>query len=236
MIETKNIDRFFPVAGREPFQALKDISIVIPDRSLTMLRGKSGSGKTTLLNILGALDAPSGGQVIFDGQDITKLSDKQREKLRREKIGFIFQSVSLIPMMTVYENVEFSLRLSDYKGDRKKRVEECLHLVGLGKRMQHMPQELSGGEQQRVAIARAIAHRPQVIFADEPTAELDTATSLSVMKMFQDLVQAQGITIVMTTHDTGLMDAGDIVYQLEDGALIDVEKRKAFAENEGKEE
>lgn len=228
MIETKNIDRFFPIAGGEPFQALKDISIVIPDGSLTMLRGKSGSGKTTLLNILGALDAPSGGQVIFDGQDITALSDKQREKLRRQKIGFIFQSVSLIPMMTVYENVEFSLRLSGYEGDRRKRVEECLHLVGLGKRMQHMPQELSGGEQQRVAIARAIAHRPQVIFADEPTAELDSATSATVMKMFQDLVKTQGITIVMTTHDTSLMDAGDIVYQLEDGALISIDKRGEF--------
>ncbi len=232
MIETKNIDRFFPVAGREPFQALKDISIVIPDGSLTMLRGKSGSGKTTLLNILGALDVPSGGQAIYDGKDITKFSDKQREKLRREKIGFIFQSVSLIPMMTVYENVEFSLRLSGFTGNRKKRVEECLHLVGLGKRMQHMPQELSGGEQQRVAIARAIAHRPQVIFADEPTAELDTGTAAAVMKMFQELIKTQGITIVMTTHDMSLMDAGDIVYQLEDGTLIGVERHREFADME----
>lgn len=219
MIETKKVCRAFPVAGGEPFLALKDVSVEIPGKKLTMLRGKSGSGKTTLINIIGALDAPTSGEVFFDGKDITGLSDKEREKLRREKIGFVFQSVSLIPMMTVYENVEFALRLSGYKGNRKGRVEECLHLVGLSKRMQHMPQELSGGEQQRVAIARAIAHKPQVVFADEPTAELDTATSLAVMKLFKELVDEQGVTVVMTTHDMALMSAGDVVYTLEDGSL-----------------
>lgn len=223
MIETKNVCRAFPVAGSEPFQALKDVSVKIPKKSLTILRGKSGSGKTTLLNIIGALDAPSSGEVFFDGKNITGLSDKERERLRRKDIGFVFQSVSLIPMMTVYENVEFALRLADYKGDRRKRVEKCLHLVGLAKRMQHMPQELSGGEQQRVAIARAIAHSPQVIFADEPTAELDSATSMTVIKLFKELVAEQGITIVMTTHDMALMDAGDVVYTLEDGSVKEPE-------------
>ena len=219
MIETKKVCREFPVAGEEAFLALKDVSVKISRQSLAILRGKSGSGKTTLLNIIGALDAPTSGEVFFDGRDITGLSDREREKLRRKKIGFVFQSVSLIPMMTVYENVEFALRLSDFKQDRKRRVEECLHLVGLGKRMQHMPQELSGGEQQRVAIARAIAHKPQVLFADEPTAELDTATSLAVIKLFRELVQKQGVTVVMTTHDMALMDAGDVVYTLEDGSV-----------------
>ena len=219
MIETKKVCREFPVAGEEAFLALKDVSVKISRQSLAILRGKSGSGKTTLLNIIGALDAPTSGEVFFDGRDITGLSDREREKLRRKKIGFVFQSVSLIPMMTVYENVEFALRLSDYKQDRKRRVEECLHLVGLGKRMQHMPLELSGGEQQRVAIARAIAHKPQVLFADEPTAELDTATSLAVIKLFRELVQKQGVTVVMTTHDMALMDAGDVVYTLEDGSV-----------------
>lgn len=223
MIETKKVCRAFPVAGSEPFQALKDVSVQIPTGKLTILRGKSGSGKTTLINIIGALDAPTSGEVFFDGKDIVGLSDKERECLRRKKIGFVFQSVSLIPMMTVYENVEFALRLSGYKGDRKKRVEECLHLVGLGKRMQHMPQELSGGEQQRVAVARAIAHNPQVVFADEPTAELDTATSLAVIKLFKELVEKQGVTVVMTTHDMALMDAGDVVYTLEDGNVKGVE-------------
>ncbi len=203
--------------------ALKDVSVQIPKGKLTILRGKSGSGKTTLINIIGALDTPTSGEVFFDGKDIAGLPDKERERLRRQKVGFVFQSVSLIPMMTVYENVEFALRLSGYKGDRKKRVEECLHLVGLGKRMQHMPQELSGGEQQRVAIARAIAHNPQVVFADEPTAELDSATSLAVIKLFKELVEKQGVTIVMTTHDMALMDAGDMVYTLEDGSVKEPE-------------
>ena len=226
MIETKKVCRAFPVSGEEPFMALKDVSVKIPEKSLTILRGKSGSGKTTLLNIIGALDAPTSGEVFFGGRNITGLSDKERERLRRQKIGFVFQSVSLIPMMTVYENVEFALRLSNYKGDRKKRVEECLHLVGLGKRAQHMPQELSGGEQQRVAIARAIAHAPQVLFADEQTAELDTATSLAVIKLFKDLVEKQGVTIVMTTHDMSLMDAGDMVYTLTDGSVDAVEEEE----------
>ncbi len=226
MIETKKVCRAFPVSGEEPFMALKDVSVKIPEKSLTILRGKSGSGKTTLLNIIGALDAPTSGEVFFGGRNITGLSDKERERLRRQKIGFVFQSVSLIPMMTVYENVEFALRLSNYKGDRKKRVEECLHLVGLGKRAQHMPQELSGGEQQRVAIARAIAQAPQVLFADEPTAELDTATSLAVIKLFKDLVEKQGVTIVMTTHDMSLMDAGDMVYTLTDGSVDAVEEEE----------
>lgn len=226
MIETKKVCRAFPVSGEEPFMALKDVSVKIPEKSLTILRGKSGSGKTTLLNIIGALDAPTSGEVFFGGRNITGLSDKERERLRRQKIGFVFQSVSLIPMMTVYENVEFALRLSNYKGDRKKRVEECLHLVGLGKRAQHMPQELWGGEQQRGASARAIAHAPQVLFADEPTAELDTATSLAVIKLFKDLVEKQGVTIVMTTHDMSLMDAGDMVYTLTDGSVDAVEEEE----------
>lgn len=221
MIRTEKVNRLFQVSGGETFQALKDVSIEIPRKSLTILRGKSGSGKTTLLNIIGALDAPSSGRVYLGGEDITDYSDRQRELLRRTKMGFVFQSVSLIPIMTVYENVEFALRLADYKGDKKKRVEECLLLVGLSKRIQHMPQELSGGEQQRVAIARAIAHRPEVIFADEPTAELDTATSLQVMRTFKELIEAEGITIVMTTHDVTLMDRGDKVYHLEDGMMLD---------------
>jgi putative ABC transport system ATP-binding protein len=127
-------------------------------------------------------------------------------------------------MMTAYENVEFSLRISNrYKGDaagRKARAETCLSLVGLAARMHHLPQELSGGEQQRVAIARAIAHKPKLIFADEPTAELDTNTGLQVVKIFKDLVQEEGSTIVMTTHDPGLMEVADTVYELEDGMLI----------------
>ena len=133
----------------------------------------------------------------------------------------MFQSVALIPTMTAYENVEFALRMANLRQDRKKRVEECLRMVGLSHRMDHMPQEMSGGEQQRVAIARAIAHRPRVLFADEPTAELDSATGLKVVHIFRELTRSEGITVVMTTHDVGLMDAGDRVFTMEDGELID---------------
>ena len=221
MITTKGVKRGFPVAGGEIFWALKGLDMQIPKGKLTILKGRSGSGKTTLMNILSALDYPTEGEIIFQGKDIVKMSEKQRNHLRRTKIGFIFQSVALIPMMSAYENVEFSLRLAKYAGNRKERAEECLKMVGLGNRLHHLPQELSGGEQQRVAIARAIAHRPEILFADEPTAELDTNTGLQVLKIFRELCAAEGVTIVMTTHDTGLMELGDVTFQLEDGEFVE---------------
>ena len=220
MIEAKNIVKKFPIAGGEEFVALKGIDIQIPKGKLTILRGSSGSGKTTLMNILGALDKPSEGELLFDGEDITNWDEEQCTKLRRSRIGFVFQSVALIPMMTAYENVEYSLRLANYEGDFKARTEECLKMVGLGSRMDHMPEELSGGEQQRVAIARAIAHKPGIIFADEPTAELDSGTGLKVVKSLKKLVKEEHVTVIMTTHDVGLMEVGDKVYQLEDGEMI----------------
>ena len=219
MIQARNVRRCFRVSGND-FWALKGVDMDVPAGALTILRGRSGSGKTTLMNILGALDAPTEGSVLFDGQDIVALDDHARTKLRRERIGFVFQSVALIPMMTALENEEYALRLARYKGDRRERALECLRLVGLSARQKHMPQELSGGEQQRVAIARAIAHRPRVIFADEPTGELDTVTGLQVVKIFKDLTAQEGVTIVMTTHDVGLMEIGDAVYELEGGEVV----------------
>lgn len=209
----------FPVAGGKEFVALKDITIQIPAGKLTMLRGRSGSGKTTLMNLLSALDYPKSGQIFFEEKEIQSMPEHAREEIRKTQIGFVFQSVALIPMMTAYENVEFVMRLAGYEGNRRKRAEECLKLVGLGTRMHHMPQELSGGEQQRVAIARAIAHKPKIIFADEPTAELDSNTGLQIMKIFKDLIEDQGVTIVMTTHDTGLMEIADCIYHIEDGEI-----------------
>ena len=221
IIVAKGIQKGFPVIGGQTFWALKGVDLAIPKGALTVLKGRSGSGKTTLMNILSALDLPTEGEVYFGETDITKLSEREREKIRRHRLGFIFQSVALIPVMTAYENVEFALRMAKYKGDRKRRAEECLRMVGLGNRLHHLPQELSGGEQQRVAIARAIAHKPEAIFADEPTAELDTNNGLQVIKIFKELTAAEGITIVMTTHDTELMKLGDKVYQLEDGELVE---------------
>ncbi|MBQ2956510.1 MAG: ABC transporter ATP-binding protein [Clostridia bacterium] len=219
MIRTEGVKRCFKTSGGD-FWALKGIDMEAPKGALTILKGRSGSGKTTLLNILGALDKPTEGKVLFDGSDIARMDERRRTRLRRMQIGFVFQSVALIPMMSAFENVEYALRLTRYPGDRAERALECLKLVGLSQRMNHLPQELSGGEQQRVAIARAIAHKPKVIFADEPTGELDTNTGLQVVKIFKDLTQAEGVTIIMTTHDTGLMEIGDAVYELEDGEVV----------------
>ena len=219
MIKTEGVKRCFKTSGGD-FWALKGIDIEVPKGALTILKGRSGSGKTTLLNILGALDKPTEGRVLYEGSNIARMDEGKRTKLRRMQIGFVFQSVALIPMMSAYENVEYALRLTRYKGDRAARALECLKLVGLSQRMNHLPQELSGGEQQRVAIARAIAHKPKVIFADEPTGELDTLTGLQVVKIFKELTEKEGVTIVMTTHDTGLMEIGDAVYELEDGEVV----------------
>jgi putative ABC transport system ATP-binding protein len=223
IIETKNVVQSFSVAGGRELVVLKNIDIKIHAGKLTMLRGRSGSGKTTLMNLLGALDYPKSGEILFEGEPIQNMPERERENIRKTKMGFVFQSVALIPMMTAYENVEFVLRLADYRGDWKKRAEECLKLVGLGGRMHHMPQELSGGEQQRVAIARAIAHEPKIIFADEPTAELDSNTGLQIMKIFKELIESQGATIVMTTHDMGLLEIADCIYHIEDGEIADEE-------------
>jgi len=221
MIRGKSIKKGFPMAGGDTFWALKGLDLEIPKGKLTILKGRSGSGKTTLMNLLSALDYPTEGEIFFQGEDIAKMSERERSRLRRKKVGFVFQSVALVPMLSAYENVEFALRMAGYKGNRKARAEECLKMVGLGNRLSHMPQELSGGEQQRVAIARAIAHKPEILFADEPTAELDTNTGLQVVKIFKELCEAEGVTIVMTTHDTGLMEVGDVIFQLEDGEFVE---------------
>ena len=220
IIEIENIVKAFPVEGAEDFLALKGVSAYIPRGEFTVLKGRSGSGKTTLINMIGALDRPTKGKVFFEGQDITALPDAAREKMRRTKMGFVFQSVSLIPMLNAYENVEFALRLAGIQENRTERVKECLRMVGLEKRMNHMPQELSGGEQQRVAIARAIVHKPQILFADEPTAELDSHSSKVVAGLFRELVEKEGITILMTTHDSSLMSAGSHLIELADGEVV----------------
>ena len=221
MLQAKGVSRAFPAPGGGEFWALRGIDLSAPAGKLTFLKGRSGSGKTTLLNILSALDPPTAGEVILDGREITALSDRERTALRRTQVGYVFQSVALIPMMTALENVEFALRLTRWPARaRRDRALECLKLVGLAQRAGHLPQELSGGEQQRVAVARAFAHRPKVLFADEPTGALDTNTGLQVVKIFRDLCAQEGVTVVMTTHDPNLMEIGDAVYELEDGELV----------------
>ncbi len=227
IIEARNVCMDFTIGDGSTVHALKGINLSIQPNRLSVLRGRSGSGKTTLINILGALDRPTSGEVLFLNKDITKLSDKERDSLRRVDMAFVFQSVALISTMTAFENVEFALRLTKlpYK-ERVERARQSLIQVGLEKRMDHRPGEMSGGEQQRVAIARAISHSPKIIFADEPTAELDSPTAMAVMKLFRDLVRQNDLTIVMTTHDTAMMDLADIVYTLEDGVISDVKQNR----------
>lgn len=220
MIKINGVTKCFKVGNGEDFYALKGVNMNITEGRLTILKGRSGSGKTTLLNILSALDNATDGQVIIGDREINSMNNKEKEALRRYEIGFIFQSVALIPIMNAYENVDFSLRLADYDGNRDARIKEVMSMVGLSSRMYHMPNQMSGGEQQRVAIARAVAHKPKVIFADEPTGALDTASGLAVMKLFRDLISQEGITIVMTTHDPNLMELGDVVYEIQDGEIV----------------
>lgn len=220
ILEARDIVKVYKNAAGEDFYALNHVNMEIEEGSFVILKGRSGSGKTTLLNILSALDMPDGGKVFCEGESISTEDERKREAFRRTTIGYVFQAVALVPIMNAYENVEFALRLSGYKGDYIERVSECLRKVGLKERMYHMPSEMSGGEQQRVAIARAIAHRPKVIFADEPTAELDSQTALQVIKVFKDLVEKERISIIMTTHDAGLFDVGDVCYEMEDGQIV----------------
>ncbi len=221
LVEAKKVSRVFPVPGGE-FTALKGIDLKVAQGSLTILKGRSGSGKTTLMNLIGMLDDPTSGEILWEGRSVRELSDRERENLRRCRMGFVFQAVSLLPAMNALQNVEFSMRLAGIgnAAERQRRAQECLKMVGLGNRMTHMPAEMSGGEQQRVAIARAIAHRPGLVLADEPTAELDSRLAAQVVKLFLDMTRREGISVLMTTHDAGLMDAADHVIELENGQQL----------------
>jgi putative ABC transport system ATP-binding protein len=224
LVKTRSLCRDF-VSGPETVRALRDVSLAVPSSGLTVLRGPSGSGKTTLLNLLGALDAPTAGEIWFDGREITRLPEAERDELRRTRLGFVFQSIGLIAMMSALENVEFGLRLSAPEGragngeERRARAEACLEAVGMWKRRHHRPPELSLGEQQRVAIARAVAHRPRIVFADEPTSALDTHLGLQVVALFKDLAEKEGMSVVMATHNPQFAELADTRYTLDNGRL-----------------
>lgn len=218
MLQAKGVSRAFPAPGGGEFWALRGIDLSAPAGKLTILKGRSGSGKTTLLNILSALDPPTAGEVILDGREITALSDRERTALRRTQVGYVFQSVALIPMMTALENVEFALRLTRWPARaRRDRALECLKLVGLAQRAGHLPQELSGGEQQRVAIAIALANRPKILLADEPTGAVDARTADHILDVFRQLNEEMGLTIVLVTHDQSLARKVNRVVAIRDG-------------------
>ena len=211
----------------EVIHAVRNVDIRIEKGSFNILCGRSGSGKTTLLNMLCTIDQPTSGHIYFMDQDVTLLSDQQRDELRRQKVGIIFQNTALMAQMTAVENVEFALSIAGIKvKDRRSQAVAWLERMGIKERRNHMPAEMSGGEQARVAISRALAHEPMLLLADEPTSELDSKTSFRVVDMFRELVDEKGLTIIMTTHDVNLMDVADTMYTMEDGVIIDVAKKK----------
>jgi putative ABC transport system ATP-binding protein len=221
MVETRDVSRDYPMAAGV-VHAVRDVSISVPRGQLVALRGRSGSGKTTFLSMVGALDKPTSGTIAVDGKIVSNMPESELIEFRRRKLGFIFQAFGLLPVLSAAENVEVPLRLvrADPK-ERDARVRELLEMVGLKSRMNHRPHELSGGEQQRVAIARALANRPDLVRADEPTGQLDSNTGRAIMSVLQHLVRSEGVTAIVATHDTTLIDLADRVIELSDGQVVD---------------
>lgn len=218
-----DVYRVYKTGGTE-VRALDGVNMSIPQGQLVVIKGRSGSGKTTALNMMGGLDKPTRGQVFFKGTDISTFDEKTLTRWRRKEVGFVFQSFGLLPYLTAYENVELPLKIVRQSvAERRARTEACLELVGLGKRAEHRILELSGGEQQRVGIARALVVNPSLILADEPTGELDFATSMRVMDLFRSLVDEHGVTICVVSHDPAVEEFGDKVYEMADGRVLEGE-------------
>jgi putative ABC transport system ATP-binding protein len=220
MVETRALGRDYAM-GANVVHALIDVDLRIERGELVAVRGRSGSGKTTLLSLVGGLDRPTSGRVLIDGRSVGDMSADELVDLRRRRVGFIFQSFGLLSILSAAENVEVPLRLvRTPPTERDDRVRVLLELVGLGDRGRHRPHELSGGEQQRVAIARALANRPDVLLADEPTGQLDSATGRSIMSLLRSVVRSEGVTAIIATHDPLLIDLADRVVELRDGRLL----------------
>jgi ABC-type lipoprotein export system ATPase subunit len=222
LIELRDIYKTYQIRDLD-VPVLKGVSMTVERGELVALMGVSGSGKSTLMNILGCLDHPTSGQYWLDGQEISHLSADQRALLRNHKLGFVFQNFNLLPRTSAMENVVMPLSYStEHLSDRqaRHRAQEFLDRVGLSDRMHHEPSQLSGGEQQRVAIARALVNRPAVLFADEPTGNLDSHTSEEVLRMFQQLNQQDGITIILVTHDPGVAKHAQRVIRIHDGVIV----------------
>ncbi|MDP1624061.1 MAG: ABC transporter ATP-binding protein [Bacteroidales bacterium] len=201
--------------------ALNDINIAFDQGEFTAIVGPSGSGKTTLLNMIGGLDKPDNGRILIGGEDITKLSSRKLIDFRMHHIGFVFQSYNLIPVLTALENVEFIMHLQGIKREKRlSRATELLEAVGLGDRIHSRPSKLSGGQQQRVAVARALASRPRFILADEPTANLDSASTRNLLEIMEKLNQEEQVTFIFSTHDQRVVDKAHRVIVLEDGKVV----------------
>ena len=220
MVEAFDLVRDY-ASGAGPVRAIDHVSLRVPRAQLVAVRGRSGSGKTTLLSLIGGLDRPTEGHVVVDGERISEFHEDELVEFRRKRIGFVFQTMGLLPILSAAENVEVPLRL--IRADpaaRRARVQDLLDMVGLGERAHHRPHELSGGEQQRVAICRALANRPDLLLADEPTGQLDSDTGRGIVRALRTLVHDAGITAIMATHDPSLIDLADQVIELRDGRVV----------------
>jgi putative ABC transport system ATP-binding protein len=207
--------------GKIQVEALRDLDMEVKAGEYIAILGPSGSGKSTLLNMLGALDKPTSGTVFIDGVDMSTLNSDELARIRRRKIGFVFQFFALMPRMTALQNVELSLSIAGVGGSsRRKRAAELLEVVGLGERMRHRPTELSGGEQQRVAIARALANNPSYVLLDEPSGNLDQATGHEIAELLNELNENQGTTFVVVTHDPKMAQEADRILRMTDGEIV----------------
>lgn len=219
LVETEDLWRIYK-SGAKEVEALRGISFQLQAGKFVALKGRSGSGKTTLLNCLGGLDHPTRGKVIVSGVDLAKMSDRKITQWRSQQVGFVFQSFGLIPTFSAYENVEFMLRLAHRKAkERHDRTYEVLEMVGLSRWVHHRPYEMSGGQQQRVTIARALANQPKLILADEPTGELDSTTARDILNLFKRVVQHEGITVLMASHDPLVDNYVDLIIHISDGQI-----------------
>ena len=219
IIQTQDLHRDYQIGDRT-IQALRGVDLNVMPERLVALKGRSGSGKTTLLNCIGGLDRPTSGNVRVFGRDLSELGEDELALWRRHELGFVFQSFGLLPTLSAYENVDLMLRLVDVPSkERHERTLECIELVGLTKWMHHRPHEMSGGQQQRVGIARALANHPRLLLADEPTGELDSNTARDILKLFQDIVAAEQITVLMSSHDPLVDKYADEIVLLKDGQV-----------------
>jgi putative ABC transport system ATP-binding protein len=219
IVEVRDVTRTYG-SGTTATAALRGVTFTVGQGKLVALRGRSGSGKTTLLNIVGGLDKPDGGAISVAGRDVAAMDERARMRLRRETVAFIFQSFGLLPVLSAAENVGVPLRIAGVAPkEREARVELMLSIVGLADHARQRPGELSGGQQQRVAIARALATRPALLLADEPTGQLDRETGRQIMRLLRTVVESEGVTALVATHDPVLIDLADSVLHLADGQI-----------------
>lgn len=216
-IELRNVCKDYGI-GEAKIRAVCDVNLKIKKSESLAIMGPSGSGKSTMLHLIGCLDRPTGGKIFIDGKDVSNLNDNDLARMRREKLGFIFQFFNLIPSFTALENVELPMIFSK-RPNRKKRAEELLKMVGLQNRMNHHPKELSGGETQRVAIARALANEPPIILADEPTGNLDSKSGKEIMEMLKKLNKERGVTLLIITHDSSIAKYAERIVRIIDGKI-----------------